>query len=282
MVDLSSWVAKEKADPVEYRRRQVVEIILHSISSNHILKDHLLLKGGTLMNLAYDSPRATSDVDFTAAGSLDDFEEELKLGLDDEMPKSMVRLGYLDLACKVQGAKWQPPIPNARFPTLEIRVASARKNTNEMRRLNEGQAPNVVKLEISFNEYTETPQPLFLDSDGQFIFTYSLMELIAEKYRAILQQNIRNRYRGQDVYDIARLIRQHDLGEAQKSAIHGILIKKCESRDLSVDRESIDDREIIRRASVDYESLSLQLGGDEISFVDDFALVRDFFVTLPW
>lgn len=283
MIDFARWVEEAKADPVEFRRRQVVEIILHAISSYDDLKDHLLLKGGTLMNLGYGSPRATDDVDFTATVAVDDFEEQIKQNLDDELPKAVARLGYLDLTCRVQGTQLQPPRPDARFPTLEVRVASASKSSaSETKRLDAGRAPNIVKLEISFNEYTETPQPLFLDHEGKFIFTYSLSELIAEKYRALLQQLIRNRYRGQDVYDIARLIRQHQLNETHGQVVFRIMIRKCQSRDMNVTRDDIDDPEIMERAQTDYESLDIQLGTHENSFDDDFQLIRDFYRSMPW
>ena len=51
------------------------------------------------------------------------------------------------------------------------------------------------------------------------ISAYGLTDLIAEKFRALLQQVPRNRYRRQDIYDIAHLIERFALDESELVAI---------------------------------------------------------------
>ena len=65
-INLTRWVDAARADPQEHRRRQVVDIVLFAISRARELREHLYLKGGALMALAYGSPRSTTDVDFTS------------------------------------------------------------------------------------------------------------------------------------------------------------------------------------------------------------------------
>lgn len=71
--------------------------------------------------------------------------------------------------------------------------------------------------------------------DGEIIFTYSYVDLLSEKYRAILQQEQRKRSRAQDVYDIYYILKNFEIpDEALKRDILETLIKKSISRELWV------------------------------------------------
>lgn len=112
---------------------------------------------------------------------------------------------------------------------------------------------------------------------------FTIHELIAEKFRALLQQITRKhkRNRRQDVYDIAFLIGEHDFNGADRTAILTTLIEKCRSRGIDAKQESMDDPEIKQRAQADWETLALEIGVLP-PFEERFALMRDLYVSLPW
>ncbi len=129
-VDVRGWVEAAKADAPRYRDRQVTEIVLTTIGVAPSLKDALVLKGGTLMALAFKSDRLTGDVDFTSQVPPDGFEEKLVAELNELMPKTALRLGYLDLVCRVQSVEKRPRPENfldRDFPALLVRVGSAER-----------------------------------------------------------------------------------------------------------------------------------------------------------
>lgn len=82
-------------------------------------------------------------------------------------------------------------------------------------------------------------------TDNATLLAYSLNDLIAEKYRAILEQVERNRERRQDVFDLGILIRKPGLKPAE---IVNSLISKCEFREISPKFDSISNPEIKERS----------------------------------
>ena len=107
-VDVASWVEAARNDPVRYRDRQVTEIVLAAIGLSPSLRDTLVLKGGALMALAFKSERVTGDVDFTAQAEPEGFAEALAEEFNAILPKAAVKLGYLDLICRVQTIRKMP------------------------------------------------------------------------------------------------------------------------------------------------------------------------------
>ncbi|MCM5360551.1 nucleotidyl transferase AbiEii/AbiGii toxin family protein, partial [Escherichia coli] len=101
--------------------------------------------------------------------------------------------------------------PNAQgtFPTVQINIAFCdRSNASAMKRLESNQSPSVINIDFSFNEKTYDFDFLSLDGDddNDSVKTYSLTDLMAEKYRSVLQQKVRERNREQDIYDINYLL----------------------------------------------------------------------------
>jgi predicted nucleotidyltransferase component of viral defense system len=284
-VDVASWVEAARNDPVRYRDRQVTEIVLAAIGLSPSLRDTLVLKGGALMALAFKSERVTGDVDFTAQAEPEGFAEALAEEFNAILPKAAVKLGYLDLICRVQTIRKMPRPQNFAdhdFPALRVRIASAARGGREEQRLAEGAASRIVDVEISFRDQVHAFQNLNLTDAEVTVHAFTIHEIVAEKLRALLQQPIRDRYRRQDVYDIAFLLetRKLDLGEDRR-IIHKTLIEKCRTRGITPTSRSFDDPEIARRAKADWETLSLELG-DLPEFEDRFALVRAFYISLPW
>lgn len=284
-IDLRAWVEMARANPVAHRDRQVTEIVLTAIGLSADLSQALVLKGGTLMALAFQSTRVTADIDFSATQEPEGFQDLLEAQLGLELPRAARQLGYLDLVCRVQGVKRHPRptmFEEADFPALEVRVGSAlRSNTNEMRALEQRRAARVAKVEISFRDQVYAFQELTLNGAQVAIQAFSQTEIVAEKIRALLQQVVRNRGRRQDVYDLALLIERRAFDDDDHHQILSTMIAKCRSRGIEPTQKSFADPEIAERAARDWDTLRLEVDnvGD---FHERFALVREFYERLPW
>ncbi|MYH63728.1 MAG: nucleotidyl transferase AbiEii/AbiGii toxin family protein [Caldilineaceae bacterium SB0675_bin_29] len=108
-----------------------------------------------------------------------------------------------------------------------------------------------------------------------------LMDLVAEKYRALLQQIPRNRYRRQDVYDLDVLLPKILADEISPADILEALLDKCSARLLEPDRRSLENKEIKNRARRDWNTMELELD-DLPLFEDCYERVATFYRTLPW
>ena len=283
-VDVRAWVEASCADPTRYRDRQVTEIVLTAIGLAPSLHTNLVLKGGAAMALAFKSTRVTGDVDFTSMVEPAELAEKLTPELNELLPKTAIKLGYLDLLCQVQSVKKMPRAENFEdhdFPALRVRIGSAKRGTAEAARLAEGKASRVLDVEISFRDHVYTFQELNLMGAGVAVRAFTIHELVADKFRALLQQPVRKRNRRQDVYDIAFLIDDHDFSDDDKATILATLIEKCRSRGIDAKQDSMDDPEIKQRAQADWDTLALEIG-DLPPFDERFVLMRNLYVSLPW
>ncbi|MDP3549331.1 MAG: nucleotidyl transferase AbiEii/AbiGii toxin family protein [Novosphingobium sp.] len=283
-VDVRGWVDAARSDPQLHRDRQVTEIVLAAIGLAPTLKQSLVLKGGTLMAIAFHSARVTGDVDFTAMGPPDGFDILLREELDKALPQAAIRLGYLDLLCRVQGVKRRPRpelFEEADFPALEIRIGSAQRGSAQAELLAKGKAARTLLIEVSFRDQVYAFQELHLTHANIGVQAFTIEELIAEKLRALLQQPIRRRNRRQDVYDIAFLLRENHPSAEARAAILETLLEKCKSRGLLPNAASLDNPEVRERAQMEWETLRLELA-DLPPFDDTFAVVAEFYKLLPW
>lgn len=282
-INVAEWVERVKANPVAYLQRQATEITLNAIAITAPLKKKLFLKGGVLMGLAYDSPRQTSDIDLTADLVADkDVDVRIQSLLDSAFPRAATALGYADLIVKTHSVKRQPKkiFAEAEFPALKLKIAYAQRGTKQEKALLEGKTPNVIDVDISFNEPMQQIQILEL-TGGQELRAYSFTDLIAEKYRAMLQQVPRNRSRRQDVYDLHFLVADGDLDDAVRKQILDSLIEKCRSRHIEPTPQSLGDSEIKKRSGAEWNTMELELA-ELPDFEDCFELVSEFYRSLPW
>ena len=283
-VDVRAWVEAARSNPAQYRDRQVTEIVLAAIGLAPNLNTNLVLKGGAVMALAFKSNRVTADVDFTSMAEPAGFADQIAKELNAVLPRTAVRLGYLDLLCRVQTVKKMPRPLNFEefdFPALLIRIGSAERGTGEEKRLEAGRATRVLDIEISFRDQVYAFQELNLTGPGVAVRAFTLHEIIAEKLRALLQQPIRKRNRRQDVYDIAYLVETNELTDEDRRNILETLIEKCRTRGIEATPASMDDPEVRRRAEVDWNTLALELD-DLPPFDERFAMMRELYVSLPW
>ena len=110
-----------------------------------------------------------------------------------------------------------------------MKVGFAKRGSNQHEAMLAGKAANIFDVDISFNESLQHTQILGL-TDGQELLAYSLIDLIAEKYRAMLQQVERNRSRRQDVYDLKLLIERDEIDAKMRAQILESFFIKCRSR----------------------------------------------------
>lgn len=285
VVDIAEWVEKARQDPARYLERQVTEIVLTAIGDAYELGDKVFLKGGILMGVVYDSPRQTADIDFTTTLlPTADVDAVVRKALDRELPRVTAKLGYPDILCKVQSIGKRPTAKRFEkfdFPAVNMKVGYALRGSRQEARLKLRQASNVIEADFSFNEPVGTIELVKLGETGSRLMVYSLIDLIAEKYRALLQQESRDRKRRQDVYDIAHLLLRFKLDDDEPGKVLSCLREKCEAREITPTMNSIRSKELIRRAKVEWNSMAIEL--NEIPpFEECFNVVEKFYISLPW
>ena len=113
----------------------------------------------------------------------------------------------------------------------------------------------------------------------------AVVELIAEKFRALLQQQVRDRMRGQDVYDLYHLFTMHPDLVAKDETKHKILkrlIEKSAIRNLSVSGESLANADIRRRTEEDYQNRYSEVEKGLPPFDTLYESVEEYYRSLPW
>ncbi|RJF94386.1 nucleotidyl transferase AbiEii/AbiGii toxin family protein [Oleomonas cavernae] len=287
IADISRWVERARPDPAAYAERQATEIVLTTIGALSDYGSRIFLKGGMLMAVVYGSLRGTADIDFsTDLEPVPGLREKLRGDLDRLLPRIAARLGYPDLVLTVQSIKEKPrPFggANVSFPALKITVAYARRGDRSEWRIEAGQSPRVVSLDISFNESINATELVRLDDRGSTLFAYALTDLIAEKFRALLQQTERDqpRYRRQDVYDIAYLVTHFPLDDREMHSILQSFRLKCRARGITPGVHSINDPLVVARARAEWGTLAAELPKLP-DFDACFKKVEALYRALPW
>jgi len=284
-VNIAEWVEKAKADPEAYLERKATEVFLTALGMVKPYSHEIFLKGGILMGVVYQSPRQTGDIDFTTILEPESgFAENFAKALTGVFPRVVAELGYPDLMCAVQSFKYFPKgeaFPKNDGPAIKIKVGYALRGSRQQAGFERDQAANVLKVDISFREPIGAIQIVKFSDTGGTIRAYSLFDLIAEKLRALLQQEVRNRYRRQDIYDIDALIERFTLDEEEKTKLYRLLLEKCAARKITPGPDSLSQPEIIRRAREEWETLALEIGALP-DFDACFARVDEFYRSLPW
>ena len=278
--DIPAWV--RAADAQQVVMRQAVHCILESVARTPRLRTLLCMKGGILMALHYESPRFTTDIDFSTPEPFTKEVEEETLDLIARALPSMGEvLGY-DVDCRLQGYKIKPSRTGT-WVSLNMRVGYALKGTPAHRRLAAGQSPFSLSIDFSFRERIPASEEVVIGDDGH-LRVYGLRTLVAEKLRALLQQPLRNRNRRQDVFDLYYLLEQRPalaFAPWQQDVLADLRIK-CEDRAVPLSSDAFDNPEIAERAQRDYDTLQAEVEGDLPEFHIAFERVRRYFRGLPW
>lgn len=265
--------------------RLAVHITLLSISKCESLKSQMMLKGGILMALCYDSSRFTRDIDLSQTTKYQQGDENKLLAeLASAIQDSVQEVDY-GLDCRVQSSQLKPPSEkNPTFPVLEVKIAYA-YNTDKRAhsRLLEGNCATVLEIDFSFNEITKSAEE-FTISEGHKLLRYTIVDLVAEKFRALLQQEMRKRYRGQDLYDLLYLIRREpeQLNDL-KPQILAALLESSKSKGLEVNSNSMAEGQIKNMTKQEYDLLESGVEeGSLEAFEVAYAKVAEFYQSLHW
>jgi len=280
--NIQNWVSEAKND-TELEFREAVHTILTAIALNNNLRSNMILKGGILLAIKYQSTRFTRDVDFSTDKKLgkEISAEKIQKSLDENLTQKVEDLEY-GLDCRVQSSKLQPNKPNATYPSIKLKIGYAYKGTPKHRKLLVLKSPTVISIDYTLNEIMPNIESIILSS-GEEIFVYSSTDLIAEKYRSLLQQVKRNRTRRQDVFDLNFLIENlNTITSVDKKEIMNCLICKSESRGITPGKDSFDDPELKSRAKENYQTLENEIDGKLPDFDEIFAKVLKFYRSLPW
>ena len=225
-LSLEEWVSRVAADPVALRQRRAMEIVLHSIA-RLLPKHRLYLKGGVLMGLVHKSPRQTTDIDLTAGFNVEPgIGERVAEDLRSRFRPTAAELGYTGITVDIHAIRTLPRgrFDTADFPGLKIRIVHAERPGST------AAGALYFDIDISFNEPLQHVLA-FRIADDRDLCTYALVDLIAEKYRAVLQQPHRCRERRQDIFDLHYLTVTNDIGPDARRLILDSLLIKCRAQD---------------------------------------------------
>lgn len=280
--NIEKWV--QAAEPKDVPFRQAVHTVLLAISGDEFLHSSMTMKGGVLLALGYRSYRFTRDIDFSTPATLEEFDQEdFKERLDESLVYAVERLEY-GLDCRIQSIKQEPAGDGVSFPTIKTTIGYAYKdNPKSHKRLQAGNSSDIIKIDYSLNEPVGSIDYFSL-ADGN-IQVYDIVELVAEKFRALLQQEVRKRVRAQDLYDLYHVfeVARDDFSQEVRTKILQRLIAKAEARGLSLTPESMSNENIIRRTREGYEiSLPSMIEGDLPLFDEIYSQVESFYRSLPW
>ena len=288
MNDFEKWIASS-TNKNEKDFRSIVHIILDAISSHHDLRAEMVMKGGILVAIAYHTGRYTRDIDFSTCKHYSDFQENHNQFIDNlgqAIHLSSAELPY-GFACRIQSSELKPGA-EGNFQTLHLKVGYAEKsNANSMKRLANGQSSRIVQIDYSFNELVGDVGLMDLGGDEK-LQTYGLLTLIAEKYRALIQQGsgpgrrIRGSSRGQDIFDLQAILKQScPVRDAQNYLVQ-LLIEKALSRDVVASRLSMRNEEVYTKSKDRYLALRDEIDGELPNFDESYIFVREFYEALPW
>lgn len=285
MIRLKLWTCLHGWRAPEDKRhfREAVHIILTAIGTSVALRTKMVMKGGMLMALRYDSSRFTKDADFSTQDKYAKGDEAgLLAELDAQLVLANEQFPY-DVMCRPQKTEMRPPRADANFPTLGLSIGYApRSKPRELRRLLAGQAPTVVEIDYSYNEAVLDVEVLSL-TDGDSLQAYSQINLMAEKYRSLLQQPTRRRNRRQDVYDLALLLQgDYPLDAVERVRLLDCLVASARARDIDPHSQSMRDPAVRAMASEGYDTLQPEIDGDLPPFAAVYQTVQDFYERLPW
>ncbi|MCA3018872.1 MAG: nucleotidyl transferase AbiEii/AbiGii toxin family protein [Rhodocyclaceae bacterium] len=282
-IDWTQWI-KDGGAANRLPLRQAVHIVLIAASNCPSIRDTMMMKGGILMALSYSSTRYTKDIDFSTG---DAYSTGAEARIVDEwraaLPEAVASVEY-GVDCRIQSYELKPPSEKMpTFPTLKVKVGYARQtNRSAYQRLQNGNSPDVVEIDFSFNESTQAAVDFEIYSGG-VLKRYSLTDLVAEKYRALLQQVTRDRNRRQDVYDLYLLISaSRTTLDESRGEIREALLSSALSKGLKVDQNSMSDDGVRKRSMAEYDQLAREIQGALPPFEEAFAMVEEFYRSLEW
>lgn len=177
---------------------KVRSLVIRAMFSDDDLMEHLVLKGGNLLDIVYGiSARSSIDIDFSIDGEFDDI-EFLRVKATRVLTSTFAEIGCVAFDVHVTEE------PNClsedmrsfwggykiRFKIIEqTKFAKFKDDLESLRRNAVGlgkKGSTRFTIDISKHEYCEAKRPY--DFDGYTIFVYPPEMVVCEKLRAICQQ----------------------------------------------------------------------------------------------
>ena len=262
--------------------RKAVHIALRAISYTQSIP-FIALKGSILISLSYFGSRKTKDVDFSTNLKKNDFDiDELTEELSENIILSNEELEY-DVVCQLQNFKFKPPSADSSWPTIKFSIGYASYGkASELKKLRNNNSPRVLHLDCSINE--EITEYTYINIDEDITLkAYSLHDLIAEKYRAIIQQKTRHPsgyfYRKQDIYDIYKLLTENSIYIDKSKVLHS-LIQKSHAREIDIYYGLLEEKIIVERSRKGYEEQAQEVADNLPPFDTAYKAINDFFNSL--
>ncbi|MCO5218013.1 MAG: nucleotidyl transferase AbiEii/AbiGii toxin family protein [Thermomicrobiales bacterium] len=254
--EIKSWSDQEGVNLSDAGKRYAQYLVLRAISRSNELRSSIVFKGGNALEFVYLPNRSTTDLDFSFIDPVAETEgltHRAKQLLDTALKTVPDEAGTI---LRLQSFKKNPPRPDATFVTLAGKVAYALPDQPlQQNRLLTGEpGANVIPVEMSMNEVVCAWNLTPIGDQGVVLNTSSIDDIVAEKLRAILQQTSRNRYRSQDVIDIASIIRDGTL-EIDRRKIAEFLLRKSAARGVPATMAAFRDPDLERRSEANYDAL---------------------------
>jgi len=279
---ISEWVA---AAPDQRQRelRQAIHTILVAVSDLRNSGLEIVMKGGILLAVGYEGDRYTRDIDFSTSRSVEEVApEKYSQSLSAALAVAVDGLPY-GLDCRVQQVKLEPPGSDKHFQTLRMTVGFAPlTDVRRHSRLSQLQAVDIVSVDISYNEVITASEMLKI-GEGTDVLASTLADLVAEKYRAMIQQPIRKRIRRQDAYDIYHLLQSEaDELEKTRATVLNALQRKAQARAVPVSSTSLADPEVKKASHEEYALLQAEVARPLPDFETLYDAVREYYEELGW
>lgn len=257
IAEIPAWSEQESVSIPEAERKYAQYLILQGISESNDLRDSLVFKGGNALEFFHLANRTTVDLDFSFVepeSNIPALVDAVRTQLDDALNS---RTDHFGTRLRVQGLRQNPRGAHITRPTLRASVAYALPNQpRQLERLLKGEpGANTIPVEMTVNEivcdWTATP----IGTSTGTLLVASREDIIAEKLRAILQQQVRNRTRRQDILDIASLwsLPNHSI---QTELVSDFLTRKSEAREIYPTKSRFRVPEIRERSARDYAELA--------------------------
>lgn len=273
--------ARDHRVPVEDARFRFAQyLILLAIARHETLRHALVFKGGNALDFVLMPNRSTVDLDFSldmAQTSGFDSPDDVKAVFQHALNTIAVEN---DVGFVLHSARRYPPGEGRSFVTWQIRVGYALPDESALleRLRRGGTSPSVIKVEVSLNEPLVENAWLPVTDQAARLRVSSLNDIVGEKLRSLLQQPIRNRYRRQDVLDLAVILANG--AELDRQIVARALREKASARGVPVSAQAFRQPDIASRAQRDYGSLQSDARERFIPFDEAFATVLAFVDTL--
>ena len=269
-IDLYEWISS--ADENNQKHRRAIALILVSFAC--LDSYQLALKGGIWLNLVCKSPRMSTDIDFTAYFD-PELKNQIRQDIDNALQLSCEQFGNPGIdACVHNIIQHNHPI----FPGWQIKIAYSVQNPYRSK-----PSTNYYSIDVSFNEPALYSEAKLVFSEGGQILGYSLIDIIAEKFRALLQLSYRKRERSQDVFDLYFLQERMEFDDKRKEAILTALMEKAKATGKldNLHSKFLANPDIKKRAKANWNQITLTAGFVP-EFETCFETVISFYEGLPW